>query len=319
MFLVVLIAYGWRGRYPCVRSEEGEGMPLVRKCFYATEIPKDQRLFAFLGAYDLELIAGKIRLKIGRFSTGLLKTVKFLPNIDAEVVLEVGCFCEASINAKLLVGGNHRNDDLFNHNFSNGWMFSRLMDDENRALCDVAPTTPIIIGDNVVLSDGVTVTPGACIGAGSVIGAGAVVSGTLDPLGVYAGVPARLIRQRFDPDRAALYEQASFSNVAAHCLAELPAAMMRLQNSAISLDDFRAAMDFIPERPVVEMTIAPKAESDRGIQLGNIVGYRVGERRIADESSIATLNGYFAQIASESQKVKWTADIFDNLNLYSQD
>jgi acetyltransferase-like isoleucine patch superfamily enzyme len=48
------------------------------------------------------------------------------------------------------------------------------------------------IGTNAVLRDGVTV------GDGAVIGAGSIVTRDLEPYGVYAGVPARLLRFRFD-------------------------------------------------------------------------------------------------------------------------
>lgn len=293
-------------------------MPILKNCLYEMELLKEQRHLAFLAAYDLELSARRICVKIGRFSFGMLNMIKFLPSLNDETVLEVGCFCEAAMNAKILVGGNHRNDDLFNHNFASGRLFLLLMDDMNRALCDVAPSAPIFIGDNVVLSDGVTVTPGARIGSGSVIAAGAVVSHSLEPLGIYGGVPARLLRPRFEPDRAALYDRASFSNVAAHSLGSLPAAMMKLQTGKIAVEELKSELEFLPERPVIEMTIEPKVGSDRGIQPGAITGYRVGDRRITDESAIASLNSYFGQIHADSQKVKWTADIFDNLNLYGQ-
>lgn len=48
------------------------------------------------------------------------------------------------------------------------------------------------IGTKVVIRDGVT------IGHGAVVGAGAVVTRDLEPYGIYAGVPARLVRYRFD-------------------------------------------------------------------------------------------------------------------------
>jgi acetyltransferase-like isoleucine patch superfamily enzyme len=54
----------------------------------------------------------------------------------------------------------------------------------------------IRIGDDVWLGAGVRVLDGAQIGNGCVVAAGAVVRGTLEPYGIYAGVPARLIRHR---------------------------------------------------------------------------------------------------------------------------
>ncbi|GAB2875268.1 acyltransferase [Nocardioides pacificus] len=51
------------------------------------------------------------------------------------------------------------------------------------------------IGDRVWLGARVTVLPGARIGDGCVVAAGAVVTGTCPPGGVYAGVPARRVRE----------------------------------------------------------------------------------------------------------------------------
>lgn len=51
------------------------------------------------------------------------------------------------------------------------------------------------IGDRVWLGARVTVLPGARIGDGCVVAAGAVVSGVCPPGGVYAGVPARRLRE----------------------------------------------------------------------------------------------------------------------------
>ncbi|WP_052336603.1 acyltransferase [Nocardioides alkalitolerans] len=51
------------------------------------------------------------------------------------------------------------------------------------------------IEDDVWLGARVTVLPGAVVESGCVVAAGAVVTGTLERGGVYAGVPARRIRE----------------------------------------------------------------------------------------------------------------------------
>jgi carbonic anhydrase/acetyltransferase-like protein (isoleucine patch superfamily) len=52
------------------------------------------------------------------------------------------------------------------------------------------------IGNDVWLGAGARILDGAVIGEGCVVAAGAVVRGELEPYGIYAGVPARLIRMR---------------------------------------------------------------------------------------------------------------------------
>lgn len=55
---------------------------------------------------------------------------------------------------------------------------------------------PVVIEDDVWIGAGVRIRGGVRIARGGVIGAGAVVTRDTEPWGVYAGVPARLIRKR---------------------------------------------------------------------------------------------------------------------------
>lgn len=55
---------------------------------------------------------------------------------------------------------------------------------------------PIHIEKNVWIGAKVAVLSGVTIGRGSVIGAGAVVNKSLEPEGVYVGVPARRVKER---------------------------------------------------------------------------------------------------------------------------
>jgi maltose O-acetyltransferase len=52
----------------------------------------------------------------------------------------------------------------------------------------------VSVGNGSWLGTGVTVLPGVTIGEGCVIAAGAVVTADCAPDGLYAGVPARRIR-----------------------------------------------------------------------------------------------------------------------------
>lgn len=56
----------------------------------------------------------------------------------------------------------------------------------------------VTIGHDVWIGHGATVLPGVMVGNGAVIGAGAVVSKDVAPYSLVGGVPARLIRERFD-------------------------------------------------------------------------------------------------------------------------
>lgn len=60
--------------------------------------------------------------------------------------------------------------------------------------CGPVVSAPVKIGKGCWLGARVMVLPGVTIGEGCVIAAGAVVTGNCEPNGLYAGVPARRIR-----------------------------------------------------------------------------------------------------------------------------
>ena len=54
------------------------------------------------------------------------------------------------------------------------------------------------VGNDVWIGHGATVLPGNAIGDGAVIAAGAVVTHDVDPYTIVGGIPARLIKRRFE-------------------------------------------------------------------------------------------------------------------------
>ena len=62
------------------------------------------------------------------------------------------------------------------------------------------PERPVWIEDDVWIGDRVTILPGVRVGTGAILGAGAVVTRDVPPYAVVAGVPARVLRFRTDPE-----------------------------------------------------------------------------------------------------------------------
>lgn len=60
---------------------------------------------------------------------------------------------------------------------------------------------PVYIGNDVWIGDKVTILAGVHIGDGCIIGAGAVVSRDIPPYAVAAGVPAKVIKYRKNPEQ----------------------------------------------------------------------------------------------------------------------
>ena len=65
----------------------------------------------------------------------------------------------------------------------------------------------VTIGRNVWLGANVTILKGVTIGDGSIIGAGSVVTRDIPEMSVAVGVPAKVIRKRFDEDGMALHRK----------------------------------------------------------------------------------------------------------------
>ena len=69
---------------------------------------------------------------------------------------------------------------------------------ENPAMSSESDANSILIEEDVWLGVHVVVMPGTTIGRGCIVGANAVVTRSLPPYSVAAGVPAKILRKRFD-------------------------------------------------------------------------------------------------------------------------
>jgi acetyltransferase-like isoleucine patch superfamily enzyme len=72
---------------------------------------------------------------------------------------------------------------------------------------DIRPESArTLIGSDVWLGTRATLKDGVTVGDGAIIAAGAVVTKDVDSFGIYAGIPAKLIRYRFAPDEIAFLQ-----------------------------------------------------------------------------------------------------------------
>ncbi len=136
-------------------------------------------------------------VEIGRYSYGDILRPGVLPKGSC-----VGAYC--SVGTGLIVRRrNHPTERSIQHPFFYNaalGLLSRdtiLSDSEN----------PLEIGNDVWIGDRVTILAGCRhIGNGAVIAAGAVVTRDVAPYTIVAGVPAKPLRLRFEPDRIAVLE-----------------------------------------------------------------------------------------------------------------
>lgn len=64
----------------------------------------------------------------------------------------------------------------------------------------------VLIGHDTWIGHGATILPGVTVGNGAVVGSGAVVTKDVAPYTIVGGVPAKLIRRRFDETVSAAME-----------------------------------------------------------------------------------------------------------------
>ncbi len=72
---------------------------------------------------------------------------------------------------------------------------------------------PIVIEDDVWIGAKVTVLGGVTIGRGAIVAAGAVVTKDVEPYSIVGGVPAKLIRHRFDEATIREASKLNFQNL----------------------------------------------------------------------------------------------------------
>ena len=95
----------------------------------------------------------------------------------------------------MIIGGNHRYDFI-------GKFMDEINDSQKRPEDDIG----VIIEDDVWIGARVIVLDGVRIGRGSVIGAGSVVTKDIPPYSICAGVPARVLKFRWDIDTILKHE-----------------------------------------------------------------------------------------------------------------
>lgn len=131
---------------------------------------------------------------VGLYSYGCFDRWRFPPPI------RIGRYCSFA-NSVRVVEANHPSDAISTHPF----LYDPRLSPVARPLPKVPP---LVVEDDVWVGHNVTLLPGCrFIGRGAIIAAGAVVTTDVPAYAVMAGLPARLLRMRFDADLIAALEQ----------------------------------------------------------------------------------------------------------------
>ncbi|MBS1079055.1 CatB-related O-acetyltransferase [Gluconobacter kondonii] len=129
--------------------------------------------------------------KIGRHTYGF-------PEIQERgaAKLTIGNYCSIADEVVIILANHNQNYITQYPFFSLNFLWDKAKNCETDHVCK-----DVYIGNDVWIGYGVKILPGTIIGDGVIIAAGAVVCGTVSPYSIYGGVPAKLIRKRYDKDR----------------------------------------------------------------------------------------------------------------------
>ena len=147
--------------------------------------------------------------KVGRYTYGYEQLMEYYPLVES-----IGRYCSINITAR--IWNNHSVNSVTSHPFLDHpyfheWYeycgmyylqckYGEYMDNSWYENSCIRKNPKVVIGNDVWIGANAIILPGVKIGDGAIIAAGAVVSKDVEEYSIVGGVPAKLIRYRFDEE-----------------------------------------------------------------------------------------------------------------------
>lgn len=170
------------------------------------------------------------KVSIGKYTYGKINA---LTSGNESEYLKIGHFCSIASTAKFMLAGEHSINSISTYPFKQKFGIGNDV--------ETISNGPIIVNDDVWIAENALILSGVEIGQGAVIAAGAVVTKNVPPYAVVGGVPAKLIKYRFDEETINNLMKIDFENLTKD-------EIITNLDSFYSCVDNKTDLSFLPQR-----------------------------------------------------------------------
>lgn len=172
--------------------------------------------------------------QVGKGTYGRVSALIFSDDLQ----LIVGSYCSIAPGVCFLVGADHVLNNISTFPFK-----VKILGEKYEAVSKGS----IIVGDDVWLGQNVIVLSGVHIGQGAVIAAGAVVTSDVPPYAIVGGVPAKIIKYRFNESVIDYMLTLDYSNLTENLIKEHINDLYK-PIDAMKLEELQKLYDWFPKR-----------------------------------------------------------------------